>query len=229
MRPGSAAALLPCVVLIATAAGAVGAAASAAPAGADNAAPYLRLDVRLATSEHLSPVARASLIREVDGIWRREGVRVQWQVGSVGVERPAYALRVLVVQRESPTNNTRHKWPVGELLRDQADNSVAVVSIDAAARVLAVAARSDEPTALLERRLGMVLGRAVAHEIGHYLLDTPGHSRQGLMRAHIDAHDFVDLRTGAFFLDDTAGRWIRERLSQGASTEPRLARFAYAR
>jgi hypothetical protein len=195
--------------------------------GADPAEADLVLDVRLGTSEHLPAGARASLMREVNDIWRREGVRVQWPLGATGGQLPDFALRVLVVQRESPTNNTEHKWPVGELLRDQADNSVAVVSIDAAERVVAAAARSDEPTALLDRRLGMILGRTVAHEIGHFLLDTPGHSRQGLMRAYIDARDFVDLRSGAFFLDATAGRWIRERRSPDAST-PRLARFAYA-
>jgi hypothetical protein len=31
--------------------------------------------------------------------------------------------------------------------------------------------------------MGRVLGRALAHEIGHYLLGTREHSRSGLMRA----------------------------------------------
>jgi hypothetical protein len=50
-------------------------------------------------------------------------------------------------------------------------------------------------------KLGVVLGRAVAHEIGHYLLQSNSHSPYGLMRASIDAREFADLRTGAFRLD----------------------------
>jgi hypothetical protein len=37
-----------------------------------------------------------------------------------------------------------------------------------------------------------VLGRAVAHEIGHYLLATATHANRGLMRASIDASEFAD-------------------------------------
>src|SRR6201988_590525 len=40
----------------------------------------------------------------------------------------------------------------------------------------------DDLPALHDRRLGVVLGRAVAHEIGHYLLPTNTHATQGLMR-----------------------------------------------
>jgi hypothetical protein len=50
-------------------------------------------------------------------------------------------------------------------------------------------------------KLGVVLGRAVAHEIGHYLLESSWHARYGLMRATIDAREFADLRTGSFRLD----------------------------
>ncbi len=126
---------------------------------------------------------------------------------------PDFALRALVVQRESATGNSDHQWPVGELLFDQSENAVAVASIEAAERVLATAARADEPTALHDRRLGVILGRALAHEMGHYLLNTPGHARRGLMRASIDARDFADLRSGAFFLDGPAGEWIRNAVS----------------
>jgi hypothetical protein len=54
---------------------------------------------------------------------------------------------------------------------------------------------------LHQYKLGVVLGRAVAHEIGHYLLESSWHSPYGLMRASIDAREFADLRTGSFRLD----------------------------
>ena len=225
MRTGLVTAWLPCVALIA---------ASVAAAGA--AGRELVVDVQFAASVQLSAIARASLIREVNDIWQREGVRLQWpfsppaQVipGAGPNAVPDFALRALVVQRESATGNSAHQWPVGELLFDQSENAVAVASIEAAERVLATAARADEPTALHDRRLGVILGRALAHEMGHYLLNTPGHARRGLMRASIDARDFADLRSGAFFLDGPAGEWIRGAVAPSASPLLRLARFAYA-
>lgn len=217
MRTGLVTAWLPCVALLA---------ASVAAAGA--AGRELVVDVRLAASAQLSSIARASLIREVNDIWQREGVRLQWPFSPPADAVPDFALRALVVQRESVTGNSVHQWPVGELLFDQSDNAVAVASIEAAERVLATAARADEPTALHERRLGVILGRALAHEMGHYLLNTAGHARRGLMRASIDARDFADLRSGAFFLDAPAGEWIRGAVAPSASAQSRLARFAYA-
>jgi len=228
VRTGRVTDWLPCVALIATAVAASGAAGR-----------ELVVDVQFAASVQLSAIARASLIREVNDIWQREGVRLQWpfsppaQVipGAGPNAVPDFALRALVVQRESATGNSAtgnsaHQWPVGELLFDQSENAVAVASIEAAERVLATAARADEPTALHDRRLGVILGRALAHEMGHYLLNTPGHARRGLMRASIDARDFADLRSGAFFLDAPAGEWIRGAVAP--SPLVRLARFAYA-
>jgi hypothetical protein len=66
-----------------------------------------------------------------------------------------------------------------------------------------------EPERLTHQRLGVVLGRAVAHEIGHFLLATPTHAASGLMRARIAAADFADLREGGFFLDRRASHWLR--------------------
>ena len=40
------------------------------------------------------------------------------------------------------------------------------------------------PTILRHVVLGRVLGRALAHEIGHFLLRSRGHSQIGLMRAN---------------------------------------------
>ena len=77
-----------------------------------------------------------------------------------------------------------------------------------------------ELTALDEQRLGVVLGRALAHEIGHYLLDTATHARNGLMRPQFDAVEFTDLREGTFSLDRDAAAWLRSGSDQ---------KFAYAR
>lgn len=48
------------------------------------------------------------------------------------------------------------------------------------------------PTGFSDAVLGRVLGRALAHEIGHFLLRTTRHSPQGLMRAQQPARELVD-------------------------------------
>ena len=62
-----------------------------------------------------------------------------------------------------------------------------------------------------ERRLGITLGRALAHEIGHFLLRTKTHARHWLMRSQFNASEFTDLRDGTFALDQAAETWLRAR------------------
>ena len=218
--------MLSCLALLAGLVAAVSAASGSAREG-ERAGAGVLVEVRLANAE-LPPLARASLIQEVTDIWRREGVRLRWPLDPATSDAPDFALRVLVVQREIADGDAGHQWPVGELLFDESDNPVAVASIDAAERIIDTAVRPDEPATLRARRLGTVLGRTVAHEMGHYLLNTSSHARRGLMRARIDANDFADLRSGAFFLDGPAGEWIRNALIRTATAQTRLTRFVYA-
>lgn len=219
MRP-AAVALLPCLALVA--AGVVsGGVAAAASGPAPSAATELVVDVRLTTAPALSATARANLVREAEAIWRRAGVRLRW-VFEANLDPPAdAALQVLVVKHDSAANDDDRHWQVGQLLVAPADRFVAVASIAAAERALELATTPLEPAMLRQRRLGLVLGRAVAHELGHFLLNTSSHGRSGLMRACIGADEMADLRSGAFFLDAEASRWLRR------DPPVRLAHFDY--
>jgi len=50
----------------------------------------------------------------------------------------------------------------------------------------------DSPGAVRDLVLGRALGRALAHEIGHFLLRSQQHSAKGLMRAYQPTADLVD-------------------------------------
>lgn len=164
-------------------------------------APPTVLNLRLTTSNELSGVSERALVNETESIWRDANVQLRWITNGpdAAAGRP---LRVLVTRRAvSAANN--HRWPVGELLRFENHTAIAMASIAAALRIV-----DEHPEIPLmdlplmrQHKLGVVLGRAVAHEIGHYLLETNDHSPYGLMRASIDAREFADLRTGAFRLD----------------------------
>jgi hypothetical protein len=226
VRRRAATPVLSCLALLA--AGLVTVAAAPDPARPLEGGSRERLvDVRLSMADGLPERTRTSLVQEAEAIWRREGVRIRWQAWNAPREQMSEgALPVLVVQAARGAREAAPHWRVGELLLDQANRPFAVASIEAAERVLAAGGADTEPVSLRQYRLGVILGRALAHEMGHYLLATPGHASRGLMRARIDASELADLRTGGFFLDADAARWIRDN-GQSASAETRLARFDY--
>jgi hypothetical protein len=163
-------------------------------------------------SKELAPLSRTALVREVDTIWRDGHLRLRWLEG-VANPGSGTTLRVLVTPRAVASTIDGHQWAVGELLRFDRSQAIAVASITGAQRIV----NETQPYRLLDlemmhqHRLGVVLGRAVAHEIGHYVLRTNTHAPYGLMRAAIDAREFADLRSGSFRLDREAQAHLAAR------------------
>jgi hypothetical protein len=181
-----------------------------------------RVDVLLTTSPALPAAARTAMLDEAAGIWRQQGVALDWLPATDVRPAASNRLRVLVVPSR-PTNTTQDKpFAVGELVRPASGHPVALISINSAQRLVrSLRGRAGyELIAIDERRLGVVLGRALAHEIGHYLLGTHTHATNGLMRPQFDALEFTDLRVGTFALDTDAADWLRN---------PTADAFAYAR
>lgn len=172
------------------------------------------LNLRLTISNELPGVAQRALINETESIWKEAHVQLRWleASGRIDTDRP---LRI-VVTRRAVTATDEHRWPVGELLRFGNDGAVAMASITAALRIVEESQQQSLMglPAMRQYKLGVVLGRAVAHEIGHYLLETNGHTPHGLMRASIDAREFADLRTGAFRLDRESQAYLAARASR---------------
>lgn len=170
------------------------------------AAPSIELNLRLTVADNLPATSRQVLVSEAATIWRQEGIRLQWLSGAEA--REGTTLRVLVMPRTVGAPADGEPWPVGELLRFEDSRAIAIASISGALRVVDASERFrllDLP-ALREFRLGLVLGRAVAHEIGHFLLQTNVHAESGLMRASIGAAEFADPRAGSFQLDEATQR-----------------------
>ena len=173
------------------------------------------LSVRFTTSNELSAASQRALINETESIWRDAHVQLRWiRDNSTDADRP---LRIVVARRIVAAAD--NQWPVAELLRFEDRSAIALASISAALRI--VEERPELPLvdlpAMRQYKLGVVLGRAVAHEIGHYLLQSNAHSPYGLMRASIDAREFADLRTGAFRLDRESQAYLAARASAARS------------
>ena len=189
-------------------------------------ADHTTVDALLTVSSELPEVSRRALLAEAESIWREAGIAIRWTDGQNTVRsRP---LRVLVVRRPAAPGHGGN-WVVGELLRFDDGGAIALASIARAEEIVQAARGGRAPVApesVVQHRLGVVLGRAVAHEIGHYLLESGAHASQGLMRATFQPREFTDLRSGTFDLDEESQRRIHQRL-RATSPPDRVARLAF--
>lgn len=174
--------------------------------------------VVLTTAPRIAAAARAALIDEATRIWERSGVRLEWVPPTVPRPLPFDTLQLLAVERPAaqPRPNT---VVLGELLRISASRAVAMVSLREAERIVA-SLRARRGDGSNDQRIGIILGRAAAHEIGHYLLDTSTHAPDGLMRARFDETEFADRWSSSFDLDTQAHDWVQQRLGRGLPLGP---------
>jgi hypothetical protein len=200
---------------------AVMAASSTAPVTppllAASPAPQLSLNLNLASSQELSAMSTGALVAEVNSIWWASNLSLSWRTADVSDPLPAMPesenwLRVLVLARQTPGAGETSTFTVGELVRAEGARPIAIASLTAARRIVDESLRFQilEGPRDYDRRLGVVLGRAVAHEIGHYLLGS-AHASHGLMRANIEALEFANVRSRAFLLDQPARASLTRR------------------
>lgn len=187
--------------------------------------PDLVLNLHFTSTDGLPAESRRALMAEAESIWKLGHIRLKWLRESTEAD-DGDTLRVLVMAR--PVATSAHSpWTVGELLRSEGFRPVAIASTIGARRIIDESQWDQllAPATLLDYRLGLVLGRAVAHEIGHYMLRTNTHATRGLMRARIASREFADLRSGSFRLDQAAEAYLAALAARGTSLE--RATFSY--
>ena len=67
-----------------------------------------------------------------------------------------------------------------------------------------------------------ILGEMIAHEIGHILLDMPGHSETGIMRGGWDLKDLQDVAYGTLFFAAQQERVLRAEVIRRAHADINL-------
>ena len=160
-------------------------------AGADTEARVVRVALDPRFVEHLSGVAWGSMTQESTAIWAREGIALRWSGPSAGAD---LVLAVVFDDRAVRKHDTKHEDAFGVTLFSGREQRI-LVSISRAREVVArrqgLADSSDATT--LDIAMGVVLGRVVAHEIGHALLLTLSHAPHGLMHPRIETGDLRPL------------------------------------
>ena len=142
----------------------------------------------------VSPMIKASAMKEAARIWAEYGVAVSTsEVGRYGGGDGAVGLTVTFTASPDPRpesgtlGSIRFTDGVPEPAITMYPDAVA--AIVASMRFTSDVFYSQPP--FRDQMLGRVLGRALAHEIGHFLLRSRNHSPTGLMRALQPASDLV--------------------------------------
>jgi hypothetical protein len=166
----------------------------------------------------LPPLALATALAEAAAIWAPYGVAVDAAGHCAATAPGTEVLRVEIVTAPS-TRGAADRPPLGAIVFDGGGAAAPAITVllgdidrfVSTAHVLGFD-RTLWPPLLRERALGRATGRVIAHEIGHYLLQTTQHDAAGLMRAMHSADDFVEPTRAGFALSKAAAaRFARLR------------------
>jgi hypothetical protein len=189
------------------------ASAAAAPAAIR---PSLQLVIRDETTPPLSAAMIRDLLKEVRTVWRAYiDIELAAAPGQVG---PITDDVLTLVVSDKPSRDAAVdslgwiEFVNGDPLRTiSVSRRAASVLRD---RTVLAGRRLDElPAAIQSQFLTRALGRAAAHEIGHYLLACKTHEATGLMRAQFATADLMDRSPRNFRLDQAELRQLERRFS----------------
>jgi len=164
--------------------------------------PRMRVDIAFQGLPMPSRL-EASAMEEVTHIWAEYGVDIQ--AVNPGEPRRDDAVRLSVVLANLPNTPTAPGMLGSIPFLDDTPEPVIILyprAITTLVSGVKVSALPDHDWPFLLRDLieGRVLGRALAHEVGHYLLRSRQHSPLGLMRARQSTFDLVSLDRRHFTL-----------------------------
>jgi hypothetical protein len=163
--------------------------AAALPAGPK---PRILLDITV-TGRTMPLLLESTAMKEARLIWSRYGVDLRpLDEDCPGREGAVHIQVVLADRASSPVPDNA----LGSIVFEEgAPNSLIVMYPDAIAALVSNATMMERhepewPTILRHIVLGRAMGRALAHEVGHFLLRSRDHAPTGLMRA---SHSITDL------------------------------------
>jgi hypothetical protein len=187
----------------------------------------LQVLVRVDAVAMVKPAMVAALAAEARNIWKPYGVDVRL-TGPAGIAAGdtggAEELRLVITDRVLPSAHAAPDEVAGlgwiEFLGPEQPSRTITVSTTAALRLSERATWAGMSLNLLpgivrEQFLGHALGRAVAHEIGHFLLRSTAHTRSGLMRPQFPADEVMDDHVTRFRLEPAQAAALDARMTAG--------------
>jgi len=159
------------------------------------------LSIGVSAGAPLSASAMRAMCEETDAIWRAAGVAIVWRASGAAPD-----LRVVFDDR-APTPRDGRSVALGWLTFD-ADVPAPVLHLSYvnALRLLEESSGVAGPLDAMkpwqrETLVARALGRALAHELGHYLLGSKQHAPTGLMRGDRSAAEMFEPARSPFAID----------------------------
>jgi hypothetical protein len=185
------------------------------------------LVINLAVAPDISPTLVALVLDETNAIFRSSGFTFVWErtplrkghasaPGEAGPYRPS-ALRVDIGGERGVARD--HRTPLGWIVFDDdrspqqkiyLSHANAMALMEAARPVVGIVAQM--PIAQREVLLARAMGRALAHELAHYLLASKVHTPKGLLRASRTASELFSNDRRPFGIDAAQRQQIVARL-----------------
>ena len=186
--------------------------------------PYLdaaSVCIDLSIKDYLPGPAFTTARRETHGIWLRHGVEITWAYPSparcdtvVPVIFDDDKMRALAGAKRDALALTQFAGP---------SRRIYISAQRAFEMVGQIRGRSSPLETVGERdyRQGTLIGRALAHELGHVLLNTVEHSVSGLMRPVFAVQDALSVDKGATDLTPPESHRLAARFSLIPLEDPR--------
>jgi hypothetical protein len=176
----------------------------------------LTINVSAASDIPSTLVSRA--LDETDSIWRAAGVEFVWKRAPAPYT-PA-TLTVVIGHNVRPVREGA--LALGWIYFDESTPGqrlyISYANVQQLMRESVGVTGPPDHMPLFEREVLMAraIGRALAHELGHYFLASKEHTRNGLMKAHRTATEFFGPDARPFKLDGAQRSLITARLAQEA-------------
>jgi hypothetical protein len=183
--------------------------------------------VTVAVAPGISPSLVARALTEAGDIWRAAGLMLMWDrqpvatnvSAALGLITGPSALNVTIGDYRGIPRKDPHVMPLGWIVFEADSPQQQVYLSHANAMMLlnasvGVVGRMATMT-ITEREtlLGRAMGRALAHEIGHYLLASKAHSAGGVMQAKRGAAELFGRSRQGFYLQADQRRLITARMN----------------
>jgi hypothetical protein len=171
--------------------------------------PPISVSVRAAPNLPRAMVVQT--LEEAAAIWRAADVTFAWRIVDGTSDEHAIVTAVLsritslrVTIDEDPGPERDRGLPIGWIIFDGAGSPTPDIHLSYANAMTLI--RASEGAAVVGRMtvmelrtyLSRALGRALAHEMGHYLLASKAHTPDGLMRGSRPASEFLGAHRDGF-------------------------------
>ncbi len=159
----------------------------------------------------IGPQRLQDAMAEAELVWQMSGLQLRWTEEKPGDSATAAPLRIIVGDT-CPAGDGRTA-PLAYIPFIASDPVPRIVLCYANARALLARVRTDIdvlPARIGDALVARMMGRAIAHEIGHYLLGRE-HTRGGLMRARRTIDDLTNESRADYSLAEEERRRALDR------------------